>query len=102
MLISNATEQRELDFVPSFLLIYVTAVVLSILISTVVRWAEDTKHLRPLKAAYNSSSLIWRLVSAVIQGPPVLTSLLTAPQPDNDASEKIVMEGGEADKLRPT
>jgi len=42
------------------------------------------------------------LVSAVVQGPPVLTSSLTAPQPDNDASEKIVMEGGEADILRPT
>ena len=102
MLISNATEQRELDLVSPFLLIYATAVVLSILISTVVRWAEDAKHLRPLKAAYNSSSLIWRLVSAEVHGPPVLTSSLTAPQPDNDASEKIVMEGAEADILRPT
>jgi hypothetical protein len=101
VLISNATEQRELDLVPPFLLIYATAVVLSILTSTVLRWAEDAKHLRPLKAANNSSSLIWRFVSTVVQGPPVLTSSLTAPQPDNETEEKIVREG-EADILQPT
>jgi hypothetical protein len=81
-------EERESECVPPHLLIYATAVVLSKNKCIDIPWGPEVKVCSAYNAPNNSSSLIWRELSAGGQGPRVVTPSQTAPQPCNDAWEK--------------
>ena len=81
------------DTVPPSLFTYATAVVLSILSSTVMLFLSLTKHFSAWKAASASRQLICHCLSSEDQGPPVHAPSQVAPQPRVEASDSITNEG---------
>ena len=59
------------------------------------------KHRIALKAPINSSSLMCRSQSVDVQGPLAVAPLEHAPQPDNEASDCIIMSGSAAKNVLP-